>query len=353
VLCARLVTWPHLPGELNRAARAPVLGSLALLAVACTEARFDEASDGATAVDDAETGALTSPDRDAMADLQDADLDASPLEDASTPDAWWRPLKRNYAVSIRFFGRDYTLGDSMRFSHEIIMSATVEVDAQGRVHMKAQRCLDNGNVTVTGLLDEFVWPFADRLPIQEFELVMRPEGVRTEAPARPIGFVEQPSGCTPGARMQVAGRGWLPDGQCECRSEPLPMLERDCRIIDADGDGAAGLTVQHRGLSSNRERVRVLDRCQIENGAISASGHIRATYTENYDYLSLSCGDAVCSQQMIAVCPPRFNPVLFEPLADTAPDGSAWECSDVMEQVEAGKLFPTPMLTFPVGPNGC
>jgi hypothetical protein len=122
------------------------------------------------------------------------------------------------------------------------------------------------------------------------------------------------------------------------------MLVTDCRVTDDDGDGAAGITVQHMGLLNDPERARALDSCQITQAQLSADGRMQGYFIENYDFLSLGCGQSPCSQAAIASCPLMLNPVLFEPVEEPS-----WTCDDVMNALNAGKLFPPSMLTFVKG----
>ncbi|MDB4986283.1 MAG: hypothetical protein JWN04_1461 [Myxococcaceae bacterium] len=89
------------------------------------------------------------------------------------------------------------------------------------------------------------------------------------------------------------------------------------------------------------------DDCQMVEGKFSADGRVHASFIENYNYLGLSCGGAVCAHNEILVCPLALNPVLFEPLPALSPKDVAWDCAALLDAVDAGKLFPSDMLTFP------
>lgn len=127
------------------------------------------------------------------------------------------------------------------------------------------------------------------------------------------------------------------------------MLPDDCRILDEDGDGRAGISVQHQGLLNGIEPVRALDNSQIVNGTLDPDGRIRASFIENYDSIGLGCGASPCTQAVIAACPLMLNRVLFEPLADSTADGQAWDCTALLGELDAGRLFPLEMLTFVSG----
>ena len=267
--------------------------------------------------------------------------DAGVPSDAATP--WHAALAPHYAVSIRFYSKDRGLADQAIYSHELILRAEVSVDDAGKVTMVAQRCLDHGNVLAVGLKDDFEVIHPELLTAQTFELVVRPDGLRTEAPGRRHGFVAQPTECTPGTRMRVPDRPWLRDGMCECRATALPTLADDCRIVDEDKDNKAGISLQHRGLRNDIEPARLLDSSQIVAGVLTPDGRIRASYLENYDSIGLDCGASPCSQTAIAVCPLMLNPVLFEPLAASS------DCASVLAEQAAGRLFQLPTLTFVSG----
>ncbi|HEY6877931.1 MAG TPA: hypothetical protein VI299_07915, partial [Polyangiales bacterium] len=239
------------------------------------------------------------------------------------------------------------------YAHEIILLAKVSRD-DDRVFLTTQRCLDraNGtNPTLGGLGGTFWWPYAERLPAQHFELLHWPDGIRTTTLAtRTIGFVERAPECGLGQpRVKVDGRSWLPNGMCDCRQEPLPMVATDCRIVDDDGDGAPGITVEHRGALDGPKAVRALDNCQITKGHLQPDGRLNGYYIENYDFLALNCGGAPCVPDAITACEETLNPVAFEPLSETAPNGSAWTCAGVLDAMAAGRLFPLPMLSFVKG----
>ncbi|HEX5660359.1 MAG TPA: hypothetical protein VFX59_24355 [Polyangiales bacterium] len=316
--------------------------SLLALAGACSDARYDS-PDASSLVD------ASFPTREAIPDTGqrppiDID-DAGANEDASSSTPWHARLARHFAISIRFFGKDRGLADAALFSHEIIHLAKLDVVA-GKVSMQTLRCRDHGTGLALGILGEFGWSFPEKLLPQSFELVMRADGLRTEAAPRPIGFtLEQPAGCTPGKQLAVTGRSWLPGGSCECSADELPRSARDCRIVDEDGDGNPAITIYRKGPINDPEHTRLLDRSQIVQGQLAADGSIDALFVDNYDALALNCGGISCIQNLIASCPLELNRVRFEPLSDRD-----WTCEDVLSEVDAGKLFPLPPLVFV---NGC
>ncbi|MET0286402.1 MAG: hypothetical protein ABW352_18115, partial [Polyangiales bacterium] len=334
--------------------------SLLLLALAagCSDARYGDAES-----DDAGKQSTSGAEvRDGS--LPDASLDAAPavatpsLPDASatppvtpaTPDAavpadWRTMLATHYAIAARFYAKDKGLGDAARYSHEIYMLARVLRDGE-TVRLEARRCIDRGSVLASPLKDEFWWPNAQAVEPQLWDLVMRPDGLRTQAAARPLGYRDQPGECTmPGKQLQVDGRPWLPGGRCDCRADALPMVANDCRIVDDDGDGKPGITVDHMGLLDEPESMRTLDGSQILNAQLSADGSMQGSFLQSYETLSLGCGNNPCTRAELAPCPLELNPVLLEPLAD-----GEWDCAKMLAEQDAGKLFALPPLAFV---NGC
>jgi hypothetical protein len=331
----------------DRSPLAVSLGWLVALSVGCTEPNFSAPQDASTLAQDTAAPSLQRADAAAPASTETApDAGVAAAPDASAP--WSSALAKHYAISVRFYSKDRGLADQALYSHELIMKATISIDDAGKVQLDAQRCRDHGNVLGLGLQDEFTVIQPERLAVQSFELQMRPDGLRTVAPARAIGF-DPTLKCAPGSHMRVDGRPWLADGMCTCRADTLPMLPDDCRILDEDGDGKAGISVQHQGLLNGIEPVRALDNSQIVNGTLDPDGRIRASFIENYDSLGLDCGASPCSQAVLAACPLMLNRVLFEPLAESTADGQAWDCTALLGELDAGKLFPLEMLTFVSG----
>lgn len=353
--------------------RCHLLGLLALLGLSCAEPRYVDERDqkvpapanqdaGRPAADSASVGprdaqsevlgdARTEPSPDAASifSLSDAGTpgDATPIQGSDGGTEWWARLKANYALRIRFFGRDRALGETVNLKHEIIMLAKVSVDPKGRVAMQTQRCRDHGGLDGFAVKDDFQWLYPERLPPENFELVLRDGKVQTEAAPRPIGYdPAPPSTCKPGDR--VDGRpeqAWLTGGKCTCSADPLPMLSSDCRVTDPDADKLAGISVRH-SITDKVDSARVLDSSQVVEGVLSADGRIRGKFIENYDFLGLSCGSSTCLHNDIVVCPLELNPVQFEPLSDS---DAALDCASILTQVDQGKFFTTEMWTFPGG----
>lgn len=341
---------------------------LALNALACAEPSYGTATDAGAAVSAAEDGrASQKPTSDtgvARLDAPDAApaaprVDAAVVEPSPAQDAgqarWWAPLAahEHYAMRTHFFARDRALGNNVGYSHEILFWAKLKVDpATDSVSMEMRRCVDRGMVTTSVTLrDDFAWTNAASLPPEQHTLVLRDGKVRSESATRTLGYEPtQPSACTPGARIDARpGQTWLKDGKCECRSEPLPILATDCRVTDVDGDGKAGVTIRHSGVTNMVEAARVKDGCQLDDGVLDADGSMRAVYLENYDVLDLSCGNQPCAHNDVVSCPRELNKVWFEPLPDVPPSGKPWDCAEVV--VEAERLLPIQMLGFPL--TGC
>jgi hypothetical protein len=325
--------------------------ALLTLYVGCSDAQYDGAGPDASRMSEPADGKIEDAGQDAKPSL-DATMVSRETGPVETPDAaptepaWHSQLAKNYAIAARFYAKDRGLADQALYSHEIWSLAKITIEGD-RVSMETTRCLDEGNVIAiaVGLKDDFWWPNAQAIPPQRYDLVMRPDGLRTEAPATPIGFRrEQPGGCDTANTVKVDGRPWLKNGSCECRKDELPLLATDCRVVDDDGDDRPGVTVNHKGVLNEPENTRTLDNSQITKGQLSADGSIRAFYLQSYESLSLMCGAEACTRAEIASCPLELNPVDFEPL----PDGE-WDCKKMLAEQAAGRLWTYPPLVFVSG----
>lgn len=331
----------------GRLGRAALLSALSAIAAACVAPQYGPFEEGARS--DTEAGYVGPVDASSPGPGPDGAM-ATPA-DAGEPlpvdKAWSALVKPNYALRIRFFGRERK-ATIAELRHEIIMLARMSVDASGRVQMETHRCRDDGYIDSPLGTDKFSWKASASLPVEHFELVWRDGTIRSEAAARAIGFEpEQPASCSvSGITVARPNDAWFPGGMCECRSEPLPVVETDCRLSDPDRDGLPGITVQHTGLREATLKVRALDSCQIVDGVISSRGRISARYIENYDYQEL-CTSLPCFHNDIMPCPREYNTVVFEPLPDTAASSQPWDCRSLLLELESGTVFPNEMLTFP------
>jgi hypothetical protein len=268
---------------------------------------------------------------------------------------WPMVMKGRYAIRARFFSYTNLLLANAAMEHEIIYLASVDVDPAGRVWMETKRCYDFGRASAGPAgAHTFRWRHPENLPPEKFELVWRDGAFQTVPLPRAIGYVaESPAACKTETRAPAPDSKWL-RGTCECRTEPLPIVTSDCRVTDADGDGEAGFTVDHEGLGGNGvNHVRTQDNCQIVNGKIvPGSKQHTANYIESYKYFVMTCNGATnCDNSPVEGCPIAVNPVLFAPLADTAPSGAAWDCAAVMDQANQGMIFNSEMLNYPA--QGC
>jgi hypothetical protein len=319
-------------------------------AVACADPTYRTAIDAGKPEDVAVDGAVDAGvEAEAPAKITEVANNDTPnrLQSDASVDAgaWWSSLAEHYAVRMRFFGHDRLVGNAAWLSHEIIMLAHLRPNAEGELDMELRRCRDHGYLDSDTLpiVDDWEWLHAQDLPPEQHRLVLRDGKVQSEAAARLIGYQDEPA-CTPGAQLSFPERSWLPNGKCDCASDPLPLLPTDCRVIDADGDSEAGFTV--RRANGDVQNVRAKDNCQIVDGVIEG-GRIRASYVENYDYLELSCWGP-CRHNDIIVCPVELNEVLFEPISAQRTDSDQpWDCEGLLKVVDAGKVFPSKMLSFP------
>ncbi len=316
-------------------ARLPL--ALLALAASCSDAVYQDAPRSAAAQADAQ-----------VPDALSSGMEGGERDDAGAPldpgEPWHAALKKNYAVSVRFFAKDVGLANLAIYSHELFLLASVGIDGD-KVTMKAQRCVDRGNVIAGGVKNEFAFAHPEAVPPAHYELVMRADGVRSESSGQAIGYRDEAApGCTAGAQREVDGRPWLANGRCDCRSEPLPVISSDCRVIDEDHDMIAGLTMQHTGLINKAEPVRMFDRSQLARGRLSADGRIEGYYVQSYESLSLECGTSPCNRLDLSPCALELNPMSFEPLAD-----GDWDCTKMLAEQSAGRLFALPPLAFASG----
>lgn len=268
-------------------------------------------------------------------------------DDAGKP-AWVAAFEGTYAVRTRFYGSEQT--GLIPFTHELVHLVDVAYDAaSGRVTMDAALCEDHGDLlTAPPATVRVMYP--DKVARRKFDVLYENGFFRTEAPPLLTGFrPDVPAGCmtaTTAARLDE--QKWITSGSCSCpKSDAPPTSENDCRIVDADGDGKPGQSIQVTGAFDDVNYVRVKDISQFTRGVVASNGKHVAQFTRNEDFYVLRCaGGGPCPRNTLKFCP--ATEVLFEPLRTPPPSG-AWTCSDVRAQKETCTIFGCTPLTLPSG----
>ncbi|MEY4512699.1 MAG: hypothetical protein RLZZ450_4821 [Pseudomonadota bacterium] len=348
---------------------------LLALAPACTDPSFRSESDAGVSADAGKTVPEGSVRVDASScsgarcdagdvsdsrDARAAAVDPEPATDAAVvfaPDAqvadgkpaWVAALEGTYAVRTRFYGREQTTG-LIPFTHELVHLVEVTHDAaSGRVTMDAALCDDQGGLlTAPPASVRVLYP--DKVARRKFDVLYEGGFFHTEAPPLLTGFrSDAPAGCTTATTAaRLEEQTWNTSGSCTCpKSDAPPTSENDCRIIDADGDGKPGQSIQVSGAFDDVNYVRVKDFSQFTRGVIASNGKHVAQFTRNEDFYVLRCaGGGPCPRNTLKFCP--ATEVLFEPLRTPPPSGT-WTCSDVRAQRDSCTLFGCTPLTLPDG----
>jgi hypothetical protein len=274
---------------------------------------------------------------------------AADAQAANGKPAWAAAFEGTYAVRTRFYGREQTTG-LIPFTHELVHLVEVTYDASsGRVKMDAALCEDHGDLLTAPPASVRVLA-PDKVARRSFDVLYEDGFFRTEAPPLLTGWREDvPAGCaTAGTAPRLDEQKWITGGSCSCpRSTVPPTAENDCRIIDSDGDGAPGQSIQASGAFDDIDYVRVKDFSQFTRGVIASNGKHVAQFTRNEDFYVLRCsGGGPCPRNTLEFCP--ATEVLFEPLRTPAPSGT-WTCSDVRTQKDSCALFGCTPLALPSG----
>jgi hypothetical protein len=153
-----------------------------------------------------------------------------------------------------------------------------------------------------------------------------------------VGYDPLPPDACEGHEGQLVqkqpGQDWLLE-TCRCppSADVFPGLD-DCRITDADGDGAPGTTYNVTAviLRSKVHFVRELLFHYVK-GTISPTGHhtAREALTEQSRQLSCDQKDCLVLGQMSVTCPAELNRVQLAPLLARDAEEEAWTCDEALE----------------------
>jgi hypothetical protein len=332
---------------------------IALMDASCEQPSYDALRDAAppsTLSNDAGTLPARASDAGPRAEA-DAGLsaqsgavpDAAVTSDAAVPSAPAGPCADcdlefapgRYAVLARFYGSSATTGGGWFAEESVALVDVRRVPGSTGLTMDAETCAYRGQLTVPLFPTiSYVVLSPQTLPRRTFALTVTGKGFQAMGEPALFGYEALRAGSCPGGSVQThADRGWLAGGQCTCPSSELPPTTvDDCRVIDSDGDGKPGFTVQFTGGAENFAYTRLRDASQIVNGQLSADGRHTAQFIANVDTYQLRCAREPCSRGSAQVCPVAKNPVRFLPLA-ARPDGKDWTCSETVAAVDASGLI--------------
>lgn len=265
-----------------------------------------------------------------------ADSDAAP-EDAQD---WKQQMLGTYALRLRSYGREQTLGSLASFATQQLFIAEVTLDAEGEVTMTTTLCEDESNlVTVLSatrlrVLKPEVFPrrtYQVQFEDGEFHTVGLPIIVGYNATA--------PDECVPGQKiMRREEQVWMTSGRCDCPvSDAPPTLLTDCRLTDPDMDEKPGYTIEATGFIRGMDYCRLQEGGQFEDGTIAEDGKLTATYARNNDFYQIDCASGDCTRANGSSCPGVRNTAEFA-LVELAP-GAELTCPDLLTQIRAGGLL--------------
>lgn len=247
-------------------------------------------------------------------------------------------LEGRYAVLARFRGTATTsaLGS---FVEEIVALAEItRVPGEG-LRMSWSTCEHRSRIQAP-LLPELRSRVQrpDKLPTRTFRVLSSAQGFETQAVPSTVGYEQlTEQSCPPGTLRAQAGRPWLSDGRCLCASSSEPPTDlRDCRVIDSDGDGQPGFTVEFPGFDDAYSRMR--DASRMVMGVIASDRRHRANFVGALDTYQLRCPNGPCTRASLSLCSPEQNPVRFLPLQMRA-DGAPWDCRQIVQELDVTGAF--------------
>jgi hypothetical protein len=98
-------------------------------------------------------------------------------------------------------------------------------------------------------------------------------------------------------------------GGCRIVSFSFGLLQTsvsDCRVLDSDGDGSPGVTIQFSGARGGQDYVRFRDQRQLAEGNLDPHGRHTGLWLENNDYYQLQCASGLCTRTAYRVCKPEI-----------------------------------------------
>lgn len=178
------------------------------------------------------------------------------------------------------------------------------------------------------------------LRLSETVCALGAEGVGPIETRFPAGFVRAVSGSTKSARLEPDGDGWR---WVEARSERLlgvrlrpgeavPERASDPRVVDGDGDGAPGLSVEIRGLVSGRVFIAGRDWSQLE-GRLRSPRTVEGQLSWGSEQRVLGAEPSLLDQQPTSR--PHPDPTKSWFRMTRVPSGA--RCAELIAR--AGKLF--------------
>jgi len=237
-----------------------------------------------------------------------------------------------YAILARFYGEDGA-GSLGWFAEEQTVLATIERTGSNKLSLAWEICRSYTDVRSLSVRVEADLLSPQYSGVRHLELLVTGSSFRTQGDPLLIGY-EPLSGadCPANSRIAKPDRHWLTDGRCTCADSDLPPTKRDdCRVIDSDMDSHPGATVRYTSGSDSYMAIR--DRSQLVDGVIDPAGFHRAGYLRLGESNALQCTAGCSGPPNVNVCAPDHNPVVFQPLAELAPDGKAWTCATLQTYV--------------------
>ena len=256
-------------------------------------------------------------------------------------------LLGKYAIRAQFYGHERATQGVL--THEILLLGEIVHDAERDVlQLDHQVCADRGEVIYAqGPTVSARALYPERLPRRRLDVIHDDTSFHTEGPPVLFGYeAAPPAACRPG--RQIPRPEPVPWGGATCTcplSDVPPTSASDCRVVDADGDGEPGFTVQVSGPVQANTSLRLKDMTQIARGKIDSRRRHTGDFVRAAEEGYLACPDSSCRGTSLSLCPEGLNPVEFAPLDED----KSWTCSDIIREIEAGRLLPVRGLAFPPG----
>ena len=262
-------------------------------------------------------------------------------------------LTGRYAIRTRMYATDMP-ARATGFQQEFVWSATVRLDAaSNELALDAALCSASWQIVTPNGTSNAVLAHPDKWPRRTLALHYENERFYTTGPSVAVGYDPTPPASCAG--VSTAPRRdeqiWLGGAPCSCpQTADLPLAMNDCRIVDTDKDGRAGVTVQQQNVAGAfLVASRWLDATQLIAGVVRPDRQHTAEAFGAHNYYVLSCEPDLllqCVNTAITNCPSAMQPVLFAPLTPR-PDGADWTCAEIMSAYGAHSLFDSEPLAFP------
>jgi len=262
-------------------------------------------------------------------------------------------LLGRYGVRARTFSNDLP-ARVFGFQHEELMLAEIRADpADHTLKMTVELCKHSWQLlSADGSTQDAMMLFPQLWPKRTYTVHHENGAFFTTGGSVAVGYDAAPlTDCGGLAKApRRAEQSWISGPECSCpQTSALPIKPEDCRIVDTDKDGRAGVTVQQTSATGPiLGSTRIRDASQLQYGKVQPNGKHTAELLADVDYFVLSCDPAgtPCVNSGYVYCPANLQPVVFEPLS-REPARAGWSCPDLVAQYAAGNIFSDDPLKFP------